>query len=360
MLVFRHVEGDVSRDVEVAEVEPIGLAAFTEYVAGRCDHFLVRMEGCVSRAPGSPIGTPTTIDATVGFDRKVPYFALVPGGVLPPPLLHSGTGLLLDRNVVADLRKHSSGQLPEGHRLGWLNSQRVTINPILGAMEGTLRRTQSLEEFLSECEEGRRVVSRCLPRARLIPFNQDGLRDMHRLHVSFSSRAEREAAFLSDIAGRLANSVQARLLRDEEAAIFTAADRHELRRGTAIVWVTLAKLYEGDRDRPAGQLLKLARIARAKDDRSALAYNVVADIRLMEMVSVAATIPHRFAALTGDRGLAQVWCGLRPCGEADGQGNVQFDCRPDPAMFPRLLGSVSDLVLRMKGQAGLRPGADQG
>jgi hypothetical protein len=287
------------------------------------------------------------MEATIDFNESVPYFALVLDGVLPPPFVLPGTGLLLDRNVVSHLAASQPGSLNDTHQLGWLNSETYTVNSILGAFEGTNRRTQSMPEFLAEFERIEQVVSRCLPRARRIEFTAEGLHQLHGHHTAFAARAKREAAFLRDVAQRLANPVKRARLAREEQAVLAAADRAHLRRGSAVVLVALAKLYEGETDRPAGNMLKLAAIARAGSEWESEAYNAVSDVRQLEHMATAATMPHQFALLTGDRGLSQVWCGLRPRGRADGEGMIMIDFFLDPALFPRLIGSINDLLRRM-------------
>jgi hypothetical protein len=348
-MFFRHVseKGDVRRDFLVQHVSPLGLADFTQFLRGKRRSFKARMDGVVDAATDLPRGASTSMQATIDFNESVPYFALVLGGVLPPPFVLPGTGLLLDRNVVSNIAAWQQGAVAETHPLGWLNSEAYTVNSILGALEGTNRRAQSLPEFLAEFARIEHVISRCLPRARRIHFTAEGLETMHRHHTTFAARATREATFLRDVAQRLANPVKRARLAREEQAVLAAADRAQLRRGSAVVLTALAKLYEGETDRPAGNMLKLAAIARAGSDWDSEAYNAVSDVRQLEHMATAATMPHQFALLTGDKGLSQVWCGLRPQGRPDGQGTILIDFVLDPALFPRLIGSVNDLLRRM-------------
>jgi hypothetical protein len=172
---------------------------------------------------------------------------------------------------------------------------------------------------------------------------------MFDLHQQFVPRGQQEAKFLLTVSDRLSEMVADRDLSAVEAFILQAADQAGLRRLTAVVLVALAKLYEGKQGSPAAKLLKLKDLRDAGADWQGCAYNAVADVRQMEVLSTGVTMPDLVTAMTGDLGLAQVWCGLRPTGVALGDNRVGFHFRLDAGLFPRLQGSTDDLIARIKG-----------
>jgi hypothetical protein len=351
MFAIRHeTEQDgVSREFIVYEVEPIGLVGFCEHLAGGKNTFHVRARARVHSAPDLPTGTKMRIGHTVVFSRALHHYALVRGGVLPPDyLLRGGTRLMMDRNVVSDLRRMPAVDNGAPHPLRWLNSEGFHVNPILGAIEGSRQRPMSRNEFKSELVQTQQVVRQRLPRAKSVEFSGKALQAMYQAHRHFVGRLTREANFLLAVSERLADTVSNRDLRTTEQFVLRAAAQARLRPLTLIVLTALAKLYEGNQDRPAGGILKLAQLKAAGRGWKRCAYNAIADVRQMELLSTGSAMPDYVAALTGDLGLAKVWCGLRPTGVHlnDGTIGVGFDL--DSALFPRLEGSLDELLDRVR------------
>lgn len=358
MFVLQHEaeQGGVARSFLVHEVEPIDYAGFLEHVAGGRDTFEISARGRVHEAPDVPAGTRMKISHTVVFHRAIRHYALVPDGVLPPQyLLRGGTRLLMDRNVVSDLRSMPAVYPAPPHSLRWLDTDDFRVNPILGVMEGWRQRPLCRNEFRIELQQAQHEVRRRLPRANLVEFSGTALESMYKLHRLFVPRLQREQEFLLAIAGRLADTVAKRNLLATEQFILQAAANAGLRPLTFVVLTALAKLYEGPDQRPAGKLLKLSDLLAAGKGWRRCAYNALADIRQMELLSGGRTMPDYVAALTGDVALALVWSGLRPTGVKGDDGKIHFGYRLDPVLFPRLAGSTDELLGRVRASGG--PGA---
>ena len=333
---------------EVHEAQPIGLSDFSLFLSGGTNSFKVRIRGRVLTAPDEAAGV-RWYELRVRFGQDLKHFALVPGGVLPPDfLLRGGTRVLMDRNVVSDLQKMPGVDTGAPHPLRWLDADGFHVNPILGAMEGWKQRPLSRNEFRSELLQVQQQIRQRLARANLVEFSGSVLQEMYEEHRRFVPRLKREQEFLRTISNRLADTVPARDLRKGEQFVLESAAKAGLRPLTLIVLTVLAKLYEGNQDRPAGDVLKLAKIKAAGQDWKRWAYNAIADVRQMELLSTGGTMPDHVAAMTGDVGLAQVWCGLRPTGVNRDDGMVAFGFHLDPALFPRLQGSTDDLIERIK------------
>jgi hypothetical protein len=348
---IRHVaeQDGVSREYIVHEVEPIGFTEFCEHLDGGRDTFHVKARGRVHAAPDLPVGTKMKIGHTVVFHSEVKHYALVPGGVLPPDyLLRGGTRLLMDRNVVSDLRDMPEIDVGPPHHLRWLNTDGFHVNPILGVMEGSKRRPQTYGEFEHAYNSAERLVRRKLPRTKAVQFSGKRFRDMFDLHRQFAPRMALEAGFLRAVAPQLADQVRDVDLCKTEHFILQAAHQAGLRPLTFVVLVAMAKLYEGNSGSPAAELLKLADLRKAGATWGGCAYNAIADIRQMEFLSTGSRMPDLVVALTGDLGLAKVWCGLRPTGVDLEDGRVGFYFQLDPALFPRLEGGTEALLDRMK------------
>ncbi|MFY9343394.1 MAG: hypothetical protein WAT39_12935 [Planctomycetota bacterium] len=332
---------------DVHRVQPIELTAFSRFVSGRTTSFRVRIRGRAHTAAAAHADV-RWFDLSVRYDQGLRHFALVPGGVLPPDfVLRGGTRVLMDRNVVSDLRQMPAVDVGAPHQLRWLDVDGFHVNPILGVVEGSKRRPQTFGEFEREYTRAERLVARRLPRAKVVQFSGSKRRMMFDMHLEFAPRAAREGQFLRGIAGRLAEQVPDRDLRTTEQFVLQAAAQAGLQPMTAVVLTALAKLHEGRHGSPAAKLLKLRELRDAGGDWQGCAYNAVADVRQMELLSNGIAMPDFVAGLTGDLGLAQVWCGLRPTGVKLCDGRVGFYFRLDPALFPRLDGTTEDLIERI-------------
>lgn len=337
---------------DILQAQPLSFADLRDHLANGKDKFKIRARVRVHPAtnvPDLPVGSEKTLDLDMSFPAGMKHYALVPGGVLPPDfLLRGGTRVLLDRNVLSDLRAMPARDRGPAHPLRWLDSDGFHVNPILGAMEGTRRRPLTWREFRAELTQIQRHLRRRLRRANLVEFADSSMNAMYKQHRLFAPRLRQEQDFLLAISARLVDSVAKRDLLKAEQFVLDAAAGASLRPLTFVVLTALAKVYEGTEQRPAGKLLKLNELRASGKDWRRSAYNALADIRQMEMLSTAQEMPDYVAAMTGDVALAQVWCGLRPTGAKFDDGTIGFYFRLDPALFPRLDGTTDSLIERIK------------
>lgn len=97
------------------------------------------------------------IKLTLTFDQSISFFVLVMGGWYPLTLVPNCV-LALDRNVLKILHHLEDGsrrQDVEKNRwwLKFLNTESVTLNPVLCALEGENRSVPTKEEFTVQFNE---------------------------------------------------------------------------------------------------------------------------------------------------------------------------------------------------------------
>ncbi len=338
-----------ARVFEVLQAEPLSFESLCSYIGKRQTVFKIRARVREHDAAGVRVGGEKAIEFDMSFPDGIPHYGLVPSGVLPPDfLLRGGTRMMLDRNVLSDLRRLQAAGHGMRHPLAWMDTDGFYVNPILGAMEGSKRRPLCRSEFDNEVRDATEVVMRTLPRANTVKFDGVALAQMCQQHLAFVPRLRREQGFLYAVSQRLVDSVSTSELRTAEKFVLQTAADLRVRPLTLVVLTVLAKLYEGTDQRPAGRLLKLADIRSAGRGWRQASYNAVADIRQMEVLSTGVTMPDSVCALTGDIALAQMWCGLRPIGVKSHDGTIQLGYNLDPALFPRLKGSTDDMLDRMR------------
>ncbi|MGE0144223.1 MAG: hypothetical protein AB7I19_19450 [Planctomycetota bacterium] len=322
-------------------MKPIPLTDLALYLTKKAETLPLVMSGRVVSATGVPPGA-ATLKVDVQFHDTAAPFALVRGGVLPSQLpMLRGASFVLDRNVLSMFRK-MGGPIDSSHSLEWLNSEQHKVNAIWAAFELPSKQWPSRSEFEAELRINTDALRRCLPRAQVIEFAGASLDAVYGMARSFEARATREAEFLRAVTRILADPVAEANLVVTEQLVLDEADKARLKRRSVVVFVALAKLYEGKDDRPVGEMLKLGRIRSAGCDWQPVVYNVLADIRQIELMAVGQSLPDSHVLLTGDHGLVKVWCGLRPTAQPATHGPATFEFEPDPALFPRLsdLGGI--------------------
>lgn len=334
--LLKHVsDSGAESEFEVDDVKPIPLTDLSLYMTKKAVTLPVVMSGHVVSATGVPLG-PATLKMDVQLHDTAAPYVLVRGGVLPSHLpMLSGTSFILDRNVLSMFR-NMQGALETDHSLSWLNSEQFKVNAIWAAFELPSKRSPSGSEFEAELHMNTEALRRCLPRAQVIEFAGASLDTMYALARSFEERAKREAEFLFAVTPVLADTVAQADLSVAEQLVLAEADKPRLKRRSVVVFVALAKLYEGNEDQPVGKMLKLGQIRSAGCNWRPVAYNALADIRQIELIAAGQSLPGSHALLTRDHGLVKVWCGLRPTARPATQGPVAFEFEPDPALFPRL------------------------
>jgi hypothetical protein len=293
--------------------------------------------------------------ATVNFKHPNPFYALVPGGVLPPAFFAQTDlrlSFALDRNVVSGLRQwHEKGTGGSGWSIsiGMLNQPGMSSSPLLGAVEGSGQGAPSFERFCRDLDEIETISRTVLPRVNLRSTQRPGCRErMYAECVNLNRRAPAELEFLRQANLLLKNAVKAKALRAKEREILACAKALELQRGCFVVTTVLAKLYEAtggtDGAAPQGVLKFRERYGDAD------AYNALADIRQLEVIAGCwAGLPNP-ALITADQKLALLWAGLdvRSC-RFNAQGVPDIQYRPR-RLFQRLTDDeCAALIQRLAG-----------
>lgn len=335
---------------KVLDITPAGYDQFETYASG--DSGMIRVD-VISDVPlPDEIAVPkrqhylTTVQ--FAFDAGERCFGLLPGGFLPPELLLAGTGVLIDRNIAIGLSRPGvpRNAASRAADLSWLNSEWFKVSPVVAAFEGRQPREQSRAEFFDELQKIADRIEQRLPRAYRFDFGEPAASSVYELYKDSAKRLSREQDFLKEVCLRLRLPSQLTDPGDGEAWLLQLARDHGLKILTAVVWIALAVLYESDDVQHARGMLKLGDKWLPSATWKKHAYNAIADVRLIELLSVAASYPHRFAGLTKDKSLAHTWCGLRPTSNQDAQA-TWLRCEPAAQMFPRLDGSPEDLRQRM-------------
>src|SRR5262249_10246954 len=151
-----------------------------------------------------------------------------------------------------------------------------------------------------------------LPNARMLKYPDELLQGLHAMRLGFDGQAARETAFLKEIAPHIKNYVSDAKLGVVESRILESAERNGCGRSN-VVLVALAKLYalkgknkEKGPDYNAANMVLKVKVPYPDRD----IYNVLADLRQVELLARAAFSGLPVALLTGDAGLALLWCGL--------------------------------------------------
>lgn len=337
MFALKHV-GEDGRELtfHIEHVDPLGFAALRDCLkGGRRSHPTV-MRGYVCDESGKHRNETFEQAFPIEFREKVPFYGLVPGGVLPVPFLHMST-LVLDRNVVAALRrlegsKHSDASGMKWS-LGFLDSAAHKLNPMAVAFEGGAQRTPSFEEFCDEVEAFAETIKLRLPSARITKFSAAVLRSLHELRVSFDARAAREVQFLRSVAPFLSHPVATTRLAEIERRVVDAAMASGVRESLVFL-VALAKLYESPDGVGGGAAQGVLKLTDPYPEEKA--YNALSDLRQMEFAGGSQLLPGTPALLTADLSLALLWCGLRITAQV-GATDLRCTWSPLSELFPRRL-----------------------
>src|SRR6185437_8348021 len=143
---------------------------------------------------GKPKG-PASVSMPLAFREPVSIFALVDGGWLPPPFVIPAN-FLVDRNVVAAVvrikEQVEASNLTQGDF--WIQFFRefaAVINPAPYALEGNKRRPPTYDEFRRGFEEASVEISKRLPGAKLVKYEEMHFKAAYALITDFADRLER-------------------------------------------------------------------------------------------------------------------------------------------------------------------------
>ncbi|MCO5171141.1 MAG: hypothetical protein M9894_32965 [Planctomycetes bacterium] len=304
-------------------VRPMGFDQFRRALAGEA----VSLE-MMGNAAGRT--KPVRVWGSITFDQKFPFYALVPGGVLRPELLPDAS-FALDRGVVSALRQwHESraGGEALGAAIRWLNRPGMSSSPFLAALEGSMRKLPTFEEYSRDLDDIEAVIRAVLPAIDVLDSRRDNRRTlMYETSVKFSHRGRAETVFLQRVNEFLSNTVAGRRRSARRDEILEVAHELGLQCSSLVVVAALAKLYEAPQGQDGGSAQGVLKFKKIYPDESA--YNALADLHQLEvMASCAARLPNP-ALLTTDRRLALFWAGLgMRCARFNSRGVAEVDFNP--------------------------------
>lgn len=319
----------------VERFDPLGFCALQECLQQDRRSHKTTVHGYLCDETGKRAGERAKMDYSVVFNEGIPFYALVPGGVLPPPHLHDTT-LTLDRNILTALRGRGDSASDQAREEAWsldfLNNPGVAITPISAAFEGTDCRVPTYSEFCAEVRRVTELIQRRLPQAKVIHFDANGLKQMHHWRLEFEPRERAEQRFLRAVGPLLANPVASSRLAEYEHRLFLMAEECGVASVSLVLLLAMAKLYESpDSPSIAGRIMKAN-----TDYTDEKAYNCIADLRQLEILAGAQVLPHKAALITADKGLALFWCGINAQTPQSLDKGMRFSFQPDWRLFPRL------------------------
>jgi hypothetical protein len=269
------------------------------------------------------------------------------------PLVFAGGGtVLIDRNVVGAvvaLSRDPERQDFKAERwwLRPLDSEHFLLNPILYAMEGNARRTPTFDEFCAGLHSSRELLRRGFPKARILEHPASGLHAVYQFLRSFAERRAAEQAFLLKVAPMLADRVRISSRRAAEDRILAEARSAGLLSRSLLVLCALSCLYE--RADGAEPMIGRGVLNPTATYTEADAYNAIADVQCLELLSSAAAREEEsFGLVTRDRYLAALWCALGVSAPSKGEDGWTITLAPGSDLFPSLHeAQVAELLGRM-------------
>lgn len=293
---------------------------------------------------------------TIQINTKAKAWILVPGG-----FFHVFPGLfkilLVDRNITSSLRSlHEHPSRADMDDDKWwqenLNIDDQIINPILCAIEGSLREPPTLDQFSRELNNSSIIIQQSLPNAKVLRPPQDQINSAYKICTDIYPRTKREIDFLMSVCPKLCQRTGKGKEKKLEEFIITEADRLGLYKQSLCVISALSLLYErtdGDEPLIGRRVLKANQNYSPKD-----AYNAVCDLHALEYLAAGLTLPTpgekpSFGFLTRDKHLAALWVYMRfHAGQWNG-GRFTGIYKPANELFPRLSEEkINELFERTK------------
>ena len=284
-----------------------------------------------------------TVKSLINFNEQPYPFALVPGGWLPlafaiPPRF------LVDRNVIADLRKLKNGQ---GNMkltsiecwASFFKDGGGTFNPLPYAWEGGLCRMPTFEEFVQAFDKGVLELRSLLPNSQVITYGASQYRTAYQIVKDFEPLAMKETEFLCSISPLVADRVPRGKEHAVEERLVLEARKLGLGLNSLIFIAALSCLY----DDPHGNIFSIGRklLKPSRNYKAEDAFNALSDLRQIELVAAGQAYfsGEAFSLSTSDHGLASLWCALSPRGISPNGTIIEFTFDLTKELFPRLAGT---------------------
>lgn len=344
VLIHREIGEDgqpTGRELALGEVdfEPLGYAELLgTKLPGPTTLSLRLRSGVVVKCDDPHLVPGTRIHGDFGAfttHLTVKTFGLVPGGWLPSGLAAlNGATVGFDRCTLATVKKafkNRNGAAKDKDFLDFLNSPGVRINPLFSILEGAQQQAPTEAEVRALAQRVRDALRGVLPKAVLVPDDEESVEGAIGLAQESAAGIERERDFLLAVIPLLRNPVAKARKGEVWAAVVDAFKKSGLPRRTLSFFAALSCVVAPQARNHAMAVLKPG--SQPYGPRNA--YNALADLRQLVLLSnVYALYPEdRIMLCTDDFNFAAFWVGLEPRNFVRTDAGTTFDFTGD-YIFP--------------------------
>lgn len=289
---------------------------------------------------GEPVYKDYTAEFNIGFNEEVTIYALELGGWLPISFINY-PNIMPDRNVIVSIKQIKDGKIRSNTKSTewWLNFCRdssFTINPLLYAFEGHIRRFPIFSEFKDSFDEASQTIKEYFPNSTVVTYTDQKIyKKVHNLLREIAEKNSAEAEFLVKTAPFVALRPSDNEITDIQDTIDDIAIEHGLLGESLVYYLVVSCLYDakdGCGYQPARKVLKPKEVFSKEK-----AYNAIADINALTIFIQSLSLQNFVMPVcTCDKPLAAFWVVINPLERtvADGKINVSFQCQRD--LLPRL------------------------
>lgn len=258
------------------------------------------------------------VNLPVNFSRRLPVYALVEGGWLPPPFVYPKQ-FFFDRNVIGHIqainRGNSSANLDDTRFwLSMMESNEIFISPLLFAFESNLKRVPNLDEFKQGYEEAVPIIKGLFPNATVPTYDDENYEHLYRFVEDVLAHHDQETEYLIRAAPIIRQSVQPARRRPVADELFELAKQVRIDYFSVPFLATISCLYENYAVAPYNAARRLLKFGGGDYTRES-AYNALSDMRgliiyLAFRALAKAEENHPYAYCTADKPALLFGCGL--------------------------------------------------
>jgi hypothetical protein len=291
--------------------------------------------------PGATTARPQiTLSFDLTFDYPMKLWVLALGGVVLIQFSRVDS-VLVDRNVVSALSKLSSrpgrtDMEPERWWLNQLNSDRLTLNPLLCAIEADVKRVPTLDEFCENLKQAASVLAEGLPKAKVLHHDPEHYAAAYSMVTAVAERRSMEASFLTSAVPLIVSRARTSKRDGLERELGERACDSGISVRSFVGICALSCLYE--RADGTGPMIGRGIIKPTLSYSAEDAYNALADINALEILALASGFgTGTFGLCTHDHALAALWESLG-VSEPYWTEGAEFTAKlsPSPLLFPGL------------------------
>jgi hypothetical protein len=277
----------------------------------------------------------------INFNNDVTIYVLAMGGWLPFTFLNEPK-IIPDRNVISSIKEIKSGKLRENTKktewwLRFFKKSDLTINPILYAFEGNLRRLPTYNEFCTSFDEAVFEIKQYFPNANVISYPEKKYyKAAYEILEDLTSSFEREQEFLIKTSPLVATIPADNEIEEIQDTIDDIALRLNILGDSLAYYLVLSCLYDNKDNvsvyHAARKVLKPKHNYTEKH-----AYNAISDLNAMILFLQSLSLPkHVFSVCTCDKPLATFWTGLNPIERNVKNKKINITFSVNENLFPRL------------------------